>query len=99
VLIVYAMALLEKSGEPLSAGYGKLAPAGIAVASALTALVVVALLKSSIGSSPPAAISARAIGQVLLNQLLVPFEALSLLLLAALIGALLVAKGEKGGGN
>jgi len=96
VLIVYAVAMLEKPGEPLTAIFGKLVPAAVVTGSVLAIMVIVGLWNSSDGVSPPAAVPARYIGQVFLNQLLVPFEALSLLLLAALVGALLVARGDGG---
>ena len=92
VLIVYAVALLEKPGEPMTAVYGKLVPAAAVTGSVLAVIVIAAIVKSVDGSSPPAAVPARFIGQVFMNQLLVPFEALSLLLLSALVGALLVAR-------
>jgi len=94
VLIVYAVAMLEKPGEPLTAVFGKLAPAAAVTGAVLAIMVILGLWDSSDGVSPPAAVPARFIGQVFLNQLLVPFEALSLLLLAALVGALLVARGD-----
>jgi NADH-quinone oxidoreductase subunit J len=99
VLIVYAVALLEKPGEPLTAVFNRLAPVAGITGSLLSIIVVVAIWKSSEGSSPPAAVPARFIGQVFLNQLLVPFEALSLLLLSALVGALLVARAGGEGKN
>lgn len=94
VLIVYAVALLEKPGVPLAMAFGKLAPAGMAVGAVFAVMVIAGIWKASEGSSPPAAVPARFIGQVLLNELLVPFEALSLLLLSALVGALMVARGS-----
>jgi len=92
VLIVFAVALLERAGEPLAASLNKLVPAAVAVGAALTMLLVVGLWRSVIAESPPASPGVKDIGTALLNQYLVPFEALSVLLLAALVGALLIAR-------
>jgi len=94
VLIVYAVALLEKPGEPLEAVFGKLVPVAALTGAVVSGMVIAGILKAAESSSPPAAVPARFIGQVFLNHLLVPFEALSLLLLSALVGALLVARGS-----
>lgn len=92
VLIIFAVALLEKVGSPLAVSFNRLAPMAILVGVVMSALLVAGTWKAGLAESPPAAISAKAIGVGLLNQWLVPFEALSVLLLAALVGALLVAR-------
>ncbi len=52
------------------------------------------MLKAAPGDSPPAAVTARDLGASFLGQYLVPFEAVSVLLLVAVIGALLIAREE-----
>lgn len=64
----------------------------------LFATVVVGLVLSAIGRSPeavagvPSSTATKALGAVILDPLLVPFEALSMLLLLAMIGAIVLAR-------
>jgi NADH-quinone oxidoreductase subunit J len=93
VLIVFAIILTERDGEPMAAAVNaRMVPAALIVGGGLTAALVTVLRRSPLGDGPAAGIDARALAEALLNRYLVPFEAVSLLLLAALVGALLIAR-------
>lgn len=93
VLIVFAIMLTEREGsqQEVTVNRGMAMPAallGLALAGGLTA----AILRAPLGDSPPAAVTAADLGAAFLGQFLVPFEAVSVLLLVAVIGALLIAR-------
>ncbi|MEK7475090.1 MAG: NADH-quinone oxidoreductase subunit J [Candidatus Coatesbacteria bacterium] len=93
VLIVFAVILTEREGEPLAAAVNpRMVPAALILGAGLTAVLVSVLWRSTPAESPVADVTARTLAEALLNRYLVPFEAVSLLLLAALVGALLIAK-------
>jgi NADH:ubiquinone oxidoreductase subunit 6 (subunit J) len=90
-LVVYALVV--------SRGVTDAGPARKPFAAAATAALVFGALASFGRSVPPATPAAppdgRALGLLLFQRYLVPFELLSLLLLAALVGALMVARLER----
>jgi len=106
VLIVFAVTLTRNSMDPESAQNNRLAlPVGLAAAALVLALAgavtrtawgqPVASL-AGIGLLPGAAVTdVSAIGVVLLQQYLIPFEIISVLLLAAMIGAIVMARKER----
>lgn len=74
-----------------------------AVPSLLAVLVLLAFLLSSIQgatfvivSKGPGRASVPIIGKLLLNEYLLPFEVIGFILLAAIVGAVIIAKEEKG---
>ncbi|HEX5041620.1 MAG TPA: NADH-quinone oxidoreductase subunit J [Candidatus Polarisedimenticolaceae bacterium] len=90
-LVVYALVV--------SRGVTEAGPARKPFPAAATAALVFGAL-ASFGRSVPAAIPSapspgRELGMLLFQRYLVPFELLSLLLLAALVGALMVARLER----
>jgi len=96
VLIVFAIILTEREGEPLSAAVNRrMVPAALLTAAGLTLVLLSVLRRTTFAESPPVTISARDLGEAMLNRYLVPFEAVSLLLLVALVGALLIVR-ERG---
>ncbi len=92
VLIIFSVVLLERSGDPLAVRLNSLVAPAIVTGAVIAGGVVVAVARSGLVTSPPAGVTARDLGTAFLNQLLVPFEAVSVLLLAALIGAILIAR-------
>jgi len=95
VLIVFAILLTEREGGQTEHNTNR----RMAVPAALIAGGFAAALIGMIGESPifagapdAAAWPVAALGRAFVGQYLVPFEAVSLLLLVALIGALLIAK-------
>jgi len=91
VLIVFAILLTERGGA-LRVTLNRLAPLAAIVGAALASGLALAVQGSGLADAPPAAVSAADLGGAFLNQFLVPFEAVSLLLLVALIGALVIAR-------
>jgi NADH-quinone oxidoreductase subunit J len=105
VLIVFVI-LLTRGGE---SGSAPLSPApqwiaGILVAAAIFAILAWGIFHSSIihsgihSAGPPAPPpSIRQVGDVLMQEYVVPLEIIGLMLTAALIGAVIVAMKEKQG--
>ncbi len=95
VLIVFAIMLTERGQKALEVNVNKrVAPWAALVGATLTAMVVGLVHKSLLADSPAAEVAARDLGIVFLNRYLVPFEAVSLLLLVALVGAIFIAREE-----
>lgn len=66
---------------------------GPVVGLATFGLVALAVLRSpSMGPAPAMSADTQALGQLVLTDLLLPFEALSVLLLAAMVGAIVLAR-------
>jgi len=97
VLIVFAVMLTEREGSVLKVtlNRGLVAPAA-ALGGGFWLVTTWAAARTPFVNPPPAAVSAREIGTSLLNQFLLPFEAVSLLLLVALVGALVIAGADRG---
>lgn len=92
VLIVFAIVLTERQG-PMRVALSRLAPAAAVIGAALALGMSVMVWNSGLAvDAPPSAVTAADLGGGFLNQFLVPFEAVSLLLLVALVGALVVAR-------
>lgn len=97
VLFLFVIMLLSLGDEHLVPGPSKRAMqwVGVAGAVALAAVIVVAI--SRVADSGAAAVdggfgTVKAVGRVLFTEYLLPFEATSLLLLVAIVGAVVVAK-------
>jgi len=96
VLIVFAIMLTERGRTAMAVSVNpRLAVAGGFVAAVLAGSLAIFLWKSDLGSSPASSVAARDIGHAIMREYVVPFEALGMLLLAALIGALFIAREEK----
>lgn len=99
VLLLFTLMLMNL-GEKVEPAKKIVSKVGATIAVCLTALVLLAaLIKASpvIESYKAEGVdfqSAQVIGEVLLNQYLVPFEFASVLLIVALIGAVLISKKE-----
>ncbi len=102
ILIVFAI-LLTRGSEPaqqpiLSRGW----LAGMMVAVAVLGVLTWAIAKSSAiprGIPPQPQATVRQIGDALMNQFVLPLEAVGLLLTAALIGAVIIAMKEPAPGR
>jgi len=99
VLVVFVIMLLNLGREQQARERGSIlrATAGIATGAIFVVLVVMALIGRPTGKAEldPAALqigTAESIGQHLFTNYLFPFEAVTLLLLAALIGAVVLAR-------
>ncbi len=92
VLIIFAILLVER-GNVMRVQLNRLAGIGAVIGAALGAGVGLLVWRSvSLPSAPPARLVADDIGKAFVNQYLVPFEAVSILLLIALVGALVIAR-------
>jgi NADH:ubiquinone oxidoreductase subunit 6 (subunit J) len=96
VLVVFAIMLTEREGSVLQVtlNRGLLVPA-VLLGSALGLGSAYAVVRAGVVDPPLAAVTARELGTSLLNQFLVPFEAVSLLLLVAVVGGLLIAREDR----
>ena len=93
VLIVFAIMLTERGVAPLQISLNpRLAVWAALVGGGLAAVLMLVIWRAPL-SATAVTVSAEEIGMSLLNRFLIPFEAVSLLLLVALIGAVLIAKG------
>lgn len=93
VLIVFAIMLTEREGstQNVSLQRGLLLPA-VVIAVALAGVAAFAVLRAPFIDPPASTVGARDLGLAFLGPFLVPFEAVSVLLLVAVIGALLIAR-------
>jgi NADH-quinone oxidoreductase subunit J len=94
VLFVFAIMVLipgkEETGEDPRRGYRLLAlPVGVAL---FLQLIVIVARRLPVGAAPPVVGSAENIGRILFTQYLFPFELTSVLLLAAMVGVLVLAR-------
>jgi NADH-quinone oxidoreductase subunit J len=97
VLIVFAILLTEREGGHAEHNTNRrmAIPAGLLAAGFAIALVGMISASPIFATAPDAAAwSAKSLGLAFVGQYLVPFEAVSLLLLVALVGALLIAREE-----
>ena len=96
VVFLFVIMLLTTSDE----GFGKSRVKVMQVGGALGALGVLTVIVKAIMELPPRAMpvvgadfgTVKAVGRLLYTQYLLPFEATSLLLLVAIVGAVVVAK-------
>jgi len=104
VLFLFVITLLNPSGEDPLAGSRRIAIVAVVAAGALLAVVVAGLTAGAVAlgipNYPPPPITwgdnIQAIGRSLFTDYLFLFEATSLLLLIALVGASALAKGQLG---
>jgi NADH-quinone oxidoreductase subunit J len=94
VLVLFAVMLTQRSQSPESNPFNAQALVASVVAAALFAALLPALF-SLRGTTAPLGVDADlipSIGELMLSQWVLPFEIASVLLLAALIGAIVIAK-------
>ena len=103
VLLIYALMLTDKIGEPIRTipRNWKILPMVITVATAVFAIYAIytfndgLVIKGSVADST----TVEAVGKKLLsygdNGFVLPFEVISILLLAVMIGAIVIAKAKK----
>ena len=103
VLYIFVVAYVGGSDEPLRPEGGAIGSLGPIFAVAVVAELCLAILGSSLGAIDsrgpdvdPGFGSPAAIGSLLLQDFLLPFEAASYLLLVAAVGAVLLARRRRG---
>jgi NADH-quinone oxidoreductase subunit J len=104
ILFLFGVMLTQRSDIPVrpKAGPALVIPGLLAGASALAALVFIAAQcpwKPAAPLTAPPADSSRQIGLELLSTYVLPFEAVSILLLVAMVGATYIARVQAPGGT
>jgi NADH-quinone oxidoreductase subunit J len=97
VLFLFVIMLLSLGDEHLVPGPSKRAMQWVGVVGALALAGVIGIAISRVGDGAVASVdgafgTVKAVGRVLFTEYLLPFEATSLLLLVAIVGAVVVAK-------
>jgi NADH-quinone oxidoreductase subunit J len=97
VLFLFVIMLLSLGDEHLVPEPSKRAMQWVGVAGAVALAAVIATAVSTVADGGAAAVdgtfgTVKAVGRVLFTEFLLPFEATSLLLLVAIVGAVVVAK-------
>jgi NADH:ubiquinone oxidoreductase subunit 6 (subunit J) len=98
VLILFAVMLTQSKSGPTRLVFHHQAWAGAVAAVVLSALLIAAVLFTAwpLAAAEPIAQSARAIAEMLFDQYVLAFEVVSLLLLAAIIGSIYLARRDDG---
>jgi NADH-quinone oxidoreductase subunit J len=97
ILLLFAIMLTSR----ISAGGVKIMNEQVGMSAvvvfAIFALMAIASLKgfALVGSPPPASYATASLGRLLLTTYVLPFEAVSILLLAAMVGAIILARRER----
>ncbi len=97
VLFLFVIMLLSLGDEHLVPGPSKRAMQWVGVVGAVALAAVIGVAISRVGEGAAANVdgafgTVKAVGRVLFTEYLLPFEATSLLLLVAIVGAVVVAK-------
>lgn len=99
ILVVFAVLLTRGSETPRQGVFSTSWPAGLMIAAIIFAVLGWAVMKSSSSlpdePAPPAA-AVLDIGNALMSRYVLPLEIVAVLLTSALIGAVIVARHEKG---
>ena len=99
ILVVFAILLTRGSETPKEGVFSKTWLAGLAIAAMVFAVLSWAVLNSTSslpGDSPKPTVSVLEIGNALMGRYVLPLEIVAVLQTSALIGAVIVAKHEKG---
>jgi len=99
ILVVFAILLTRGSEAPKGGVFSKSWPAGLAIAAMVFAVLGWAVLSSTSvlpNETAKPTVSVLEIGNALMGRYVLPLEIIAVLLTSALIGAVIVAKHEKG---
>jgi NADH-quinone oxidoreductase subunit J len=102
ILVVFAILLTRGSETPKDGVFSKTWLAGLAIAALVFAVLGWAVLNSTSvlpNESARPAVNVLEIGNALMSRYVLPLEIVAVLLTSALIGAVIVAKHEKGIGK
>ena len=101
ILVVFAILLTRSSETPKDGGvFSRTWFTGLVIAAGVFAVLGGALLRSQAGlphDAPAPTVTVQQIGTALMGRYVLPLEIIALLLTAALIGAVIVARHEKEG--
>ncbi|MCD4814608.1 NADH-quinone oxidoreductase subunit J [bacterium] len=96
VIGVFAVMLTGQFKKPTLPPSNELKILGAGVAAALTGILIGVVLVQPIAPVSAAhTVSVQQIGRLLLTEYVLPFELVSVLLLAALVGAIVIARGKE----
>lgn len=92
-LMLFGVMLTDQGQEPGLPNLSHRKLAGAALAAIVFGILAAGIHKAGLGAFPDqTAVGAQAIGRALLTEHLLAFEALSVLLLAAMLGAIVIAR-------
>lgn len=100
ILVVFAILLTRSSETPQGGVFSRTWFTGLVIAAGVFAVLGGALLRSQAGlphDTPAPTVNVQQIGTALMGRYVLPLEIIALLLTAALIGAVIVARHEKEG--
>jgi NADH:ubiquinone oxidoreductase subunit 6 (subunit J) len=93
VLILFAIMLTQAGDANLPAPFHRQAPIAVAISAAVAGLVTWAVVATDWHAAPAAAaVAIDAVGNLLFTDYALPFEIIGFLLLAAIIGAIFLAR-------
>ncbi len=98
VLVIFAVMLTTRLTDARVRAHNEQVGAGLVVAVAMFLAIVMAMWSTSwpISDAAPAVDNVRTLGRMLMTRFVLPFEIASVLLLAAMIGAIVIAAKETG---
>jgi NADH:ubiquinone oxidoreductase subunit 6 (subunit J) len=98
VLIIFAVMLTSRLTDARVRAHNEQVAVGIVVSVALFVTITMALWSTSwpVTEAPQAVDNIRTLGRMLMTRFVLPFEIASVLLLAAMIGAIVIAAKESG---
>ncbi len=91
-LMLFAVMLARRGSGAIPAGDSVGQGTGALIAAAVFALVVGAVVRSDLATETGQGPDAQALGALFMTELVLPFEALSVLLLGAMVGAIVLAR-------
>ncbi len=96
-LIIFSIMMTEQLGQPAQVSKNKLGLPALAACGLLTAGLVYLALRTPwpVRAGGNAAVSTLDLGVALMGPYVFPFEVISVFLIAALVGAIVIAKKEK----
>lgn len=91
-LMLFGVLLSRRSGGVIPSGGSLGQGAGALLSAAVFGLVAVAVLRSDLSTETFPGPDAQQLGALFMTELVLPFEALSVLLLGAMVGAIVLAR-------
>ncbi|HSH00154.1 MAG TPA: NADH-quinone oxidoreductase subunit J [candidate division Zixibacteria bacterium] len=99
ILMIFAVMLTSRIADVKIRHTNEQVPTGLAVSVGLLIVILYSLWQTPFKTSTmlPGPGAGKKLGELFLTKYVLPFEVVSVLLLAALIGAVIIAKRDKGG--
>ncbi|MEW5701650.1 MAG: NADH-quinone oxidoreductase subunit J [Candidatus Zixiibacteriota bacterium] len=98
ILMIFAVMMTARIADATLQHTNEQVPLGLVISAGLLAVILYSLWQTPISVSAAAPVSGagKKLGELFLTKFVLPFEVVSVLLLAALIGALIIAKRDRG---